>query len=91
MAKHSEGIIKPDLKELSLKVGKLAADMLELLEENDKLKNALVYIKECFEAAETEGLQDKLINAAGDPGALVDLVERRLMFAFYKTQEILGK
>lgn len=46
------------------------------------------YVIGCFCAAEAEGLQETLAETTDEH--LIDLVERRLMYALYKAQEIEG-
>ena len=51
--------------------------------------NAFNVIIGCFEAAEVEGLREILANTQDE--RLKDLVERRLMYAYYTAQETLEK
>lgn len=58
---------------------------LEMQEQGEPVGDLAEYVIGCFRAAEAEGLQEALTETTDE--RLKDLVERRLMHAFYKAQE----
>lgn len=62
-----------------------------LIEENEKLKTAISEALDCFNAAYTEGLSEKLGEQdVFELGSLADLVNRRILFAMPLLQQALN-
>lgn len=60
-------------------------------QENGRLRAGLEEVRDCFVAAQVEGLADRLSESEDrDVGSLTDLVERRLMFAHSAAENALS-
>lgn len=63
---------------MSMSRGQLVMHCQDLTRQRDLAVGALEDVKECFDAAEFEGLSDRIREANVECGSLADLVMRRL-------------
>lgn len=93
IAAHVAAAMGKNLEELEYHVARavLAEEKLEALEAvaaqaPSGLVEALEEVLCCFNAAYAEGLHEKMMEAADtEPGSLVDLIQRRLLYAYERT------
>lgn len=89
--RHEIERLRAKLSEVSLKLMGQSGLVIKQANEIARVKHQLIEAKGCFDAADAEGLQDRLAEADLSLGTLGDLVQRRLAYAYHHIISALGE